>query len=77
MRAALRGGPLLHIWSLDAAITARYLQDKVSFQAAEDYRRAVFFPQRLKPHCRQATCGTAEAVPLTKLDLIGGLLNRS
>jgi hypothetical protein len=28
------------------------------------------FPQRLKPHCRQATCGTAEAVPLTKPNLI-------
>ena len=35
----------MHIWSLDAAITARYLQDKVSFQAAEDYRRAVFASQ--------------------------------
>ena len=32
------------------------------------------FPQRLKPHCRQATCGTAEAVPLTKPDLIRGSL---
>ena len=35
----------MHIWSLDAAITARYLQDKVSPQAAEDYRRAVFANQ--------------------------------
>jgi hypothetical protein len=25
-------------------------------------------PQRLKPHCRCATCGTAEAVPLSKTD---------
>ncbi len=35
----------MHIWSRDAAITARYLQDKLSFQAAEDYRRAVFASQ--------------------------------
>ncbi|MDW5266334.1 MULTISPECIES: thioredoxin domain-containing protein [Acidobacteriaceae] len=35
----------MHIWSLDAAITARYMQDKVSPQAAEDYRRAVFANQ--------------------------------
>jgi len=31
-------------------------------------------PQRLKPRCSQATCGTAKAVPLTKPDLIGGSL---
>jgi protein-disulfide isomerase len=35
----------MHIWSLDAAITARYMQDKISPQAAEDYRRAVFASQ--------------------------------
>jgi protein-disulfide isomerase len=35
----------MHIWSLDAAITARYIQDKISPQAAEDYRRAVFANQ--------------------------------
>jgi protein-disulfide isomerase len=35
----------MHIWSFDAAVTARYLQDKVSPQAAEDYRRAVFANQ--------------------------------
>ncbi len=35
----------MHIWSLDAAITARYMQDKISPQAAEDYRRAVFANQ--------------------------------
>ena len=32
----------MHIWSRDAAINARYIQDKISPQAAEDYRRAVF-----------------------------------
>jgi protein-disulfide isomerase len=35
----------MHIWSLDAAVTARYMQDKISPQAAEDYRRAVFASQ--------------------------------
>jgi hypothetical protein len=25
-------------------------------------------PQRLKPHCEQSSCGTAEAVPLSKTD---------
>ena len=35
----------MHIWSLDAAITARYMQDKISPRAAEDYRRAVFASQ--------------------------------
>ncbi|GAC1360875.1 MAG: hypothetical protein NVSMB3_08960 [Acidobacteriaceae bacterium] len=31
-----------HIWSLDAAITARYIQDKISPRAAEEFRGAVF-----------------------------------
>jgi protein-disulfide isomerase len=35
----------MHIWSMDAAITARYMQDKISPQFAEDYRRAVFANQ--------------------------------
>ena len=35
----------MHIWSLDAAINARYIQDKISPQAAEEYRRAVFANQ--------------------------------
>jgi len=35
----------MHIWSLDAAITARYMQDKISPEAAADYRRAVFANQ--------------------------------
>ncbi len=35
----------MHLWSLDAAITARYIQDKISPQAAEEYRRAVFANQ--------------------------------
>jgi hypothetical protein len=28
-------------------------------------------PQRLKPRCEQGTCGTAEAVPLSKTDFFG------
>ena len=32
----------MHIWSRDAAIIARYIQDKISPQAAEEYRGAVF-----------------------------------
>lgn len=35
----------LHIWSGDAAIWARYLQDKVSPKMADDYRGAVFASQ--------------------------------
>ncbi len=35
----------MHIWSLDAAIIARYIQDKISPEAAEEYRRAVFANQ--------------------------------
>ncbi len=34
-----------HLWSRDAAITARYLQDKVSKESAEQYRRDVFANQ--------------------------------
>src|SRR5258708_2991315 len=34
-----------HIWSFDAAVIARYIQDKISPQAAEEYRRAVFANQ--------------------------------
>jgi protein-disulfide isomerase len=36
----------MHIWSFDAAIIARYIQDKISPQAAEEYRRAVFASQQ-------------------------------
>ena len=35
----------MHVWSRDAAITARYLQDKVSPQIAEEFRGAVFAAQ--------------------------------
>jgi protein-disulfide isomerase len=34
-----------HIWSRDAAITARYLQDKISPATAEEFRSAVFAAQ--------------------------------
>ncbi len=36
-----------HYWSKDAAVTARYLQDKVNPDLAEQYRRDVFANQRL------------------------------
>ena len=36
-----------HIWTFDGAVCARYLQDKVSPQLAEEYRSAVFSSQRL------------------------------
>jgi protein-disulfide isomerase len=36
----------MHIWSHDAAITARYLQDKVSPVAAEQFRHDVFADQQ-------------------------------
>ena len=35
----------IHTWSFDAAVTARYLQDKVSTQAGDDFRRDVFAHQ--------------------------------
>jgi protein-disulfide isomerase len=35
----------MHVWSFDAAVTARYLQDKVSPKTAEDFRRDVFANQ--------------------------------
>jgi protein-disulfide isomerase len=36
-----------HTWSRTAAVTARYLQDKVSPQAAEEFRKDVFAHQEL------------------------------
>ena len=36
-----------HVWSRTGAIYARYLEDKVSPQVAEDFRRDVFASQRL------------------------------
>lgn len=35
----------MHVWSRDAAVTARYLQDKVSLEAGEQFRRDVFASQ--------------------------------
>ncbi len=35
----------MHVWSFDAAVTARFLQDKVSPQKAEEFRRDVFASQ--------------------------------
>jgi len=35
----------MHVWSFDAAVTARYLQDKKSPQIAEEFRRDVFASQ--------------------------------
>jgi protein-disulfide isomerase len=34
-----------HIWSFDAAVWARYLEDKVSAKVADDYRGAIFAQQ--------------------------------
>jgi len=34
-----------HIWSFDAAVTARYIQDKLSPQLADDFHRDVFANQ--------------------------------
>jgi protein-disulfide isomerase len=36
----------MHIWSHDAAVNARYIQDKIDPKLAEDYRRAVFASQQ-------------------------------
>jgi len=35
----------MHVWSFDAAVNARYLQDKVSPRLAEEYRSDVFASQ--------------------------------
>jgi protein-disulfide isomerase len=34
-----------HVWSFDAAITARYIQDKITPQLADEFRRDVFASQ--------------------------------
>ncbi len=36
----------MHVWSREAAVYARYIQDTISPQAAEDYRRSVFAHQQ-------------------------------
>ena len=36
-----------HVWSRTAAINARYLEDKVSLQKAEEFRRDVFVNQQI------------------------------
>jgi protein-disulfide isomerase len=36
-----------HVWSFDAAVTARYIQDKISPQLADEFRRDVFANQTL------------------------------
>ncbi|HTD96043.1 MAG TPA: thioredoxin domain-containing protein [Edaphobacter sp.] len=35
----------MHIWSFDAAVIARYIQDKIDPKLAEEYRRSVFASQ--------------------------------
>jgi protein-disulfide isomerase len=35
----------IHIWSFDAAVTARYIQDRISPELAEQFRRDVFANQ--------------------------------
>ena len=35
----------MHIWSFDGAVIARYIQDRISPEAAEEYRRSVFANQ--------------------------------
>jgi protein-disulfide isomerase len=35
----------MHVWSFDAAVIARYMQDKINPGIAEEYRRAVFASQ--------------------------------
>jgi hypothetical protein len=39
---------------------------KEAAEKVASWRKSV--PQRLKPHCKCMTCGTAEAVPLSKTD---------
>ena len=36
----------MHVWSFEAAVTARYLQDDVSPQVADEFRKDVFANQR-------------------------------
>jgi protein-disulfide isomerase len=36
-----------HVWSFDAAVTARYIQDKLSPELAEEFRKDVFAGQQL------------------------------
>ena len=59
----LRGGILERPKALEGA-------EKVA-----SWRKSV--PQRLKPHCKCVTCGTAEAVPLSKTDFFSTLFRLS
>jgi hypothetical protein len=51
------------------AILPAHLQDrfcKSDTLSRRSFEKAEAVPQRLKPHCQSSTCGTAEAVPLSK-----------
>src|SRR6202012_4226048 len=37
----------IHVWSFDAAVTARYIQDKISAQLADEFRKDVFANQNI------------------------------
>ena len=60
----------IHIWSFDAAVTARYLQDKVSLAVADAFRSDVFANQTniaskddLDKFTRQWFAGHGQAMP--------------
>jgi len=52
-------------------------RNRLGFQKAlkKVSREIKSVPQRLKPHCEQCTCGTAEAVPLSKMDFFSTLFS--
>ena len=57
---AFEAAKKVDLWGLKGRLGAR-----------ASWRKSV--PQRLKPHCKCATCGTAEAVPLSKTDFFSTL----
>lgn len=72
----------MHVWSFDAAVNARYLQDKVNPKVAEDYRLAVFASQMsinskddLLRFTRKWTADHKVMWPFT-VDLTGALANK-
>jgi len=55
-----------------AALEAKtYLRAKEAAEKVTSWRKGV--PQRLKPHCKQGSCGTGKPVPLSKTDFFSTL----
>jgi hypothetical protein len=65
--AAEEAAEQLRMFPVNGRPGAKEIAEKV-------HRKTKNVPQRLKPHYKQSTCGTAEAVPLSKTDFFSTLL---